>query len=152
MKKLLFFFSLFASLFSFSQAPNPVKWEASYSSINADEGEIIITAKIDKGWHIYSQNIAPDAGPIPTTFNYTTGTNFELVGKTIEGNAHEVFDKAFDTKLLIFDDKAEFKQKIKLKNSKGFTTIVKLEFMTCNDMQCLPPKTIELTVNIASKK
>lgn len=152
MKKLLFFFSLFASLFSFSQAPNPVKWEASYSSINSDEGEIIITAKIDKGWHIYSQNIAPDAGPIPTTFNYTPGTNFELVGKTIEGNAHEVFDKAFDTKLLIFDDKAEFKQKIKLKNSKGFTTIVKLEFMTCNDMQCLPPKTIELLVNVTSKK
>ncbi|MBN8693867.1 MAG: hypothetical protein J0L69_11785 [Bacteroidetes bacterium] len=152
MKKLLFFFSLFASLFSFSQAPNPVKWEASYSSINSDEGEIIITAKIDKGWHIYSQNIAPDAGPIPTTFNYTPGANFELVGKTIEGNAHEVFDKAFDTKLLIFDDKAEFKQKIKLKNSKGFTTIVKLEFMTCNDMQCLPPKTIELTLNITSKK
>lgn len=152
MKKLLLFFSLFASLFSFSQAPNPVKWEASYSSINSDEGEIIITAKIDKGWHIYSQNIAPDAGPIPTSFNYTPGTNFELVGKTIEGNAHEVFDKAFDTKLLIFDDKAEFKQKIRLKNSKGFTTIVKLEFMTCNDMQCLPPKTIELLVNITSKK
>lgn len=152
MKKLLLFFSLFASLLSFSQAPNPVKWEAIYSSINSDEGEIIITAKIDKGWHIYSQNIAPDAGPIPTSFNYTPGTNFELVGKTIEGNAHEVFDKAFDTKLLIFDDKAEFKQKIRLKNSKGFTTIVKLEFMTCNDMQCLPPKTIELLVNITSKK
>lgn len=152
MKKIFILLSFFATFLGFSQAPSPVKWEASYLSINADEGEIIIVAKIDKGWHIYSQNIAPDAGPIPTSFNYTPGTNFELVGKTIEGNAHEVFDKAFDTKLLIFDDKAEFKQKIKLKNSKGFTTDVKLEFMTCNDMQCLPPKTIELTVNIASKK
>ncbi|MBL7894735.1 MAG: sugar transporter [Bacteroidia bacterium] len=152
MKKIFILLSFFATFFGFSQAPSPVKWEASYLSINADEGEIIIVAKIDKGWHIYSQNIAPDAGPIPTSFNYTPGTNFELVGKTVEGNAHEVFDKAFDTKLQIFDDKAEFKQKIKLKNSKGFTTLVKLEFMTCNDMQCLPPKTIELTVNIASKK
>lgn len=152
MKKILLFLSLLLPVLSFSQALNPVKWEATYSSLSSNEGEILITAKIEKGWHIYSQNIAPDAGPIPTTFNYTPGTNFELVGKTIEGNAHEVFDKAFDTKLLIFDDKAEFKQKIKLKNSKGFTAIVKLEFMTCNDMQCLPPKTIELMVNITSKK
>lgn len=152
MKKILLILSFFVSFLGFSQAPNPVKWEASYSPINSDEGEIVIIAKIDKGWHIYSQNISPDAGPIPTSFNYTPGANFEIVGKTIEGNAHEVFDKAFDTKLLIFDDKAEFKQKIKIKNSKGFVTIVKLEFMTCNDMQCLPPKTIELTVNIAPKK
>lgn len=152
MKKTLLFLSLLVPVLSFSQALNPVKWEATYSSLSANEGEIIITAKIEKGWHIYSQNIAPDAGPIPTTFNYTPGTNFELNGKTTEGNAHEVFDKAFDTKLLIFDDKAEFKQKIKVKNTKGFSTIIKLEFMTCNDMQCLPPKTIELNLNIISKK
>ncbi len=152
MKRLILFLFALIPFLGSSQTLNPVKWEVKFNELPNSEGEIIITAKIDKGWHIYSQNISPDAGPIPTSFNFSPGSNFELIGKTIETNAKEIHDKAFDTKMLIFDDKAIFKQKIKLKNSSGFNSPLKLEFMTCNDMQCLPPKTVDLQIIVPAKK
>lgn len=148
---IVFCLSLFSFL-SFGQNLNPVKWEAVYKSKNNNEGEIIITAKIEKGWHIYSQNISPDAGPIPTSFIVSPGNNFELASKILETNPIEIHDKAFDAKLMIFEEKGIFTQKIKLKNIKGFNSIIKVEFMVCNDMQCLPPKTVDIAVNIPAVK
>lgn len=139
---------IFASLFFLfnlnAQQQNPVKWTAIYKSINATEGEVVITANIDKGWHTYSQR-ATEAGPIPTTFEFIKNSNYELIGKTEESNAHEEYVKAFEAKVFVFSEKAEFKQKVKLKN-KGAAIGLKVEYMSCNDNMCLPPKTIELNV------
>jgi Disulphide bond corrector protein DsbC len=148
-KTFLFAFSIFSFLFGKSQVPNnPVTWQATYKSISASEGEITIIAKIDKGWHTYSQR-PTEAGPIPTSFDFKVlPANYELIGKTIETDAHEEFVKAFDAKIFVFTDKAEFKQKIKIKGKTGFNVPVKIEYMTCNDMMCLPPKIIELMVKI----
>ncbi len=149
MKKIIFLFAAFISCFTGkSQALNPVTWTATYKAISATEGEIILQAKIEKGWHTYSQR-PTEAGPIPTSFDFKAlPANYELNGKTIETDAHEEFVKAFDAKIFVFTDKAEFKQKIKLKGKAGFNVLVKIEYMTCNDMMCLPPKTIELMVKI----
>ena len=121
-----------------------MKWNAVYKSISDSEGEIIITAEIEKNWHTYSQR-PTDAGPIPTSFKFTESKDFETEGKTEESNAHEEFVKAFDAKIFVFTTKAEFKQKIKVKK-KGANVSFKVEFMSCNDIMCLPPKTVDLTV------
>lgn len=144
---------LFTSLLGFSQqtALNPITWKAIYSPLNSTEGEIIITATISDNWHIYSQR-PTDAGPIPTSFTITPNTNFILVGKVEETNAHEEFVKAFDAKVFVFEKEAVFTQKIKRKTNKDFFIDLSLEYMTCNDMQCLPPKTIQLSVNIQTEK
>jgi thiol:disulfide interchange protein DsbD len=136
---------LFSFFGAIAQTQNPVTWTASYKSISATEGEIIMIAKIDKGWHTYSQR-PTEAGPIPTSFKFVESKQYKLVGKTEEGNAHEEFVKAFDAKIFVFTDKAEFKQKIKLIGTKGANIVVNVEFMCCNDMMCLPPKKIDLTV------
>lgn len=136
---------LFSFFGSIAQTQNPVTWTAAYKSISATEGEIIMTAKIDKGWHTYSQR-PTEAGPIPTSFKFVESKQYKLVGKTEEGNAHEEFVKAFDAKIFVFTDKAEFKQKIKLIGTKGANVVVNVDFMCCNDMMCLPPKKIDLTV------
>lgn len=130
-----------------SQVQNPVSWQARYNSISAKEGELILTATIEKNWHMYSQR-PTDAGPIPTSFTFTPSKSYELVGKTEETDAHEEFVPAFEAKIFVFKDRAEFKQKIKLNGKSGFVINVKLEYMSCNDMMCLPPKTIELAVKI----
>ncbi|MDO9000493.1 MAG: protein-disulfide reductase DsbD family protein [Bacteroidota bacterium] len=145
MKKI---FAITICLFSFlgvnAQDQNPITWAASYKSISATEGEIIITPKIEKGWHTYSQKVTAD-GPVPTSFKYTESKQYTLVGKTEENNVHEEFDKAFDAKIFVVTDKSDFKQKIKV-SKPGLTVAIKIEFMCCNDMMCLPPKTIDLTV------
>ena len=130
-----------------SQPQNPLTWVATYKSLSATEGEIIITAKIEKGWHTYSQR-PTEAGPIPTSINFTPSKQYRLVGNTEETDAHEEFVKAFDAKIFVFHDKAEFKQKVKLTAKSGFNITIKVEYMTCNDMMCLPPKTTDLTVKV----
>lgn len=148
MKKILIILSaIICSGLLNAQAPNPVTWSAIYKAINASEGEIIIQAKIEKGWHTYSQR-PTDAGPIPTSFKFKSLSNYQLIDKTKEINAHEEFVKAFDAKIYVFTDKAEFIQKIKLTGKAGFILPIMIEFMSCNDMMCLPPKTLELQVKI----
>jgi thiol:disulfide interchange protein DsbD len=153
MKNLFFVLSILLSAFGFAQTPlNPVVWTATYSELSSTEGEIIFTATIEKKWHIYSQRPTTD-GPIPTSFSVTPNANFNIVGKVEENNAHEEYVAAFDAKVFVFDGVATFKQKIKRKNSQEFKVNTSLEFMTCNDVQCLPPKTLDFSVSIpASKK
>lgn len=147
MKKLII---LSLSLLSFfginAQGQNPIIWQATYKSISATEGEIIITAKVEKGWHTYSQKVTAD-GPVATTFKFAESKQYTLVGKTEETNVHEEFDKAFGAKIFVVTDKSEFKQKIKFTKA-GFNLAIAVEFMCCNDMMCLPPKTSDLTVKV----
>lgn len=145
MKKLFFLcLSTLSTLLSLAQQ-NPVTWTATYKSTSATEGEVVITATIEKNWHTYSQR-PTDAGPIPTTIKFSAAKNYMLVGRTEESNAHEEFVKAFDAKIFVFTGKAEFKQKVKL-NTKTPTNIgLTVEYMCCNDQMCLPPKTIDLIV------
>jgi hypothetical protein len=143
----LVLFSLF-TVFGISQnALKPVVWHVSYIEKSGTEGEIIFKAVIEKKWHIYSQR-PTDVGPIPTSFTVTPNSNYELVGKVIEKDAHEEFVAAFDAKVFVFSGEAEFKQKVIRKNKKGFTVNTSLEFMTCNDVQCLPPTTLNFVVSI----
>ena len=146
MRSLLVFLFFIISVLGFSQNPlKPVVWSTTYVEKSDTEGEIIFTALIDKKWHIYSQR-PTDVGPIPTSFTVTPSADFELVGKVEEEQAHEEYVAAFEAKVFVFSNQAVFKQKIKLKNQKSFTIKTSLEFMTCNDVQCLPPATLEFQV------
>jgi thiol:disulfide interchange protein DsbD len=142
---------LLLAVFSFiklnAQAQNPVSWTAAYKSVSSTEGEIILTANIEKGWHTYSQQPS-DAGLIPTSFTFAPSSQYQLVGKPSETGAREEFDKAFGAKVTVINDKAEFHQKVKLNGKTGFTVNIKAEYMCCNDMMCLPPKTVDLSVKI----
>lgn len=157
MKNLLFvLFSLFSILGITQNALKPVVWNVSYVEISSMEGEIVFTAAIEKKWHIYSQR-PTDVGPIPTSFTVTPNSNFTLIGKVIENEAHEEFVAAFDAKVFVFSHEAVFKQKVVRKNKHAFNINTSLEFMTCNDVQCLPPTTLNFVVSvpelpIASKK
>ena len=121
MKKIIILLFLsFGFLNIHSQVTNPVKWMATYKSISATEGEIMVTAMTDKNYHIYSQR-PTEAGPIATTFTFVASKQYELNGMNEELNAHEEFDQAFDAKLFSFYEKAEFRQKVKLKGKPGFS-------------------------------
>ena len=74
---------LLVTQFSFAQEKNAVSWSASFKSLSATEGEIMISAKIEKGWHTYSQR-PTDAGPVPTSFSFEPSPNYSLNGKTEE--------------------------------------------------------------------
>lgn len=130
-----------------SQIKNPINWVINYRSISSSEGEIIIVANIEKGWHTYSQK-PTDAGPVPTSFTFKTSKNYQLIDKPLETGAHQEFVKAFDATIFVFTNKAEFKQKIKINTKNTFNIDFKIEYMSCNDQMCLPPKIVENSIKI----
>lgn len=141
------FAALCMASFLQAQAPaqDPVSWTAVYKSTGALSGEIHITANIEKGWHTYSQR-PTDAGPISTTFSFVPSSQYALEGPAEESNVHEEFDKAFEARLFMFSDKAEFIQKVKLNSKSAFSISFSVEYVACNESMCLPPKTVRLLV------
>ena len=126
-----------------SQQHNPIVWTASYKALSASEGEITILGTIQTGWHTYSQR-PTEAGPISTIIKFTPSGNYELIGPAEEIDVKEEYDKAFEAKLFVFSNKAEFKQKFKIKSKSVIP--ISIEFVCCNENMCLPPKTVELSV------
>ena len=145
MKRVLFgLLFLLTSLVPYAQILEPVEWSTSVEKVSESEFILIATATIDPGWHLYSQTI-PDDGPIPTTFSYKdVEGKYKLVGETIEDEGHEEFDKVFEMNIKYFEDKAEFKQRIALLTTDKITINETVEFMVCDDTQCLTPTEIEL--------
>lgn len=125
---------------SYSQIFKPVKWSFSQEKISDKESYLVFTAKIDKGWTIYSQFTADD-GPIPTTITFEESTGIELVGKASEsGKKKEGMDALFGVNVIKFlaDKPFVMKQKVKVKDASkkvsGYVT-----YMACDDEKCLPP-------------
>ena len=125
----------------------PVKWTFSSKKINDTEAELTFKASIDKGWHVYSQFIAND-GPVPTSFKFEKNKAFDLVGKATEGKPIEQHDVNFDMDLKFFENSATFKQIIKIKDAKNFSVKGSLEYMSCDNSKCLPPETVDFTIDV----
>lgn len=147
MKNLLLFAAgLFLSLSASSQILKPVKWSYAAKKTSATEATLFIKATIEDGWHIYSQNMA-DGGPVKTTFTFPASKAYKLVGKTIEPKPITKFEKSFEMNVSYFEKSAIFQQKIKL-IAKNPTVKGSLEFMVCDDQQCLPPETVEFSIPV----
>ncbi|RXJ50471.1 protein-disulfide reductase DsbD family protein [Gelidibacter gilvus] len=134
-----------------AQVLEPVKWSTSVEKISDTEFDLISRATIDRGWHLYSQDV-PEDGPIPTTFTYDTGANAELMGNTLEEEGRTVHDPVFNMRIKFFDDAAEFRQRITLLNKELSIVKGEVEFMVCDDMRCLPPSYIDLNFDLTKAK
>lgn len=121
---------------SYSQILEPVKWTTEIEKISDFEFDLIIHANIETNYHLYSQKV-PDNGPRPTIFFFEESSNYEVIGKTTEGKGHTVYDPIFKMNVKYFDTKVTFKQRIKVKNKSRFKIIAEIEYMTCNDLNCV---------------
>ncbi|MCB0521880.1 MAG: sugar transporter [Lewinellaceae bacterium] len=142
MKKIsLFTLALLLSGAVFGQL-NPVKW--TYESRKAGDGEydLVFTAHIQEGWYVYSQFLESDEGPVRTTFTFDENSQVELVGNCKEdGHKYEGFDELFYMNIIKFSGEPMFTQRVKIKAPTTLTG--HLEFMTCDNEKCLPPKEVE---------
>ena len=125
-----------------AQIQEPVKFKSELKTLAAGEAEIVFTATIDKGWHVYSTDLG-DGGPISATFNVEKISGATVVGK-LQPKGKEIasYDKLFEMNVRYFESTAQFVQKLKLTGGdykiEGF-----LEFGACNDENCLPPTQVE---------
>lgn len=139
MKKLLFpFVLLLFAVAVQAQIQDPVKFNSELKILAADEAEVVFTAAIDKGWHVYSTDLG-DGGPISATFNVEKIFGAEVVGKLKPvGKEISTFDKLFEMKVHYFENTAQFVQKLKLTGG-AYQIEGYLEYGACNDENCLPP-------------
>ena len=134
----------------FAQIQDPVDWSFSVEHLSDQSINLIIEADIEEGWNVYSQYVDPD-GPVPTTFSFVQSEEFELVGSVEESNSKTKYDPVFQMNLSSFQDKAVFKQKIKILNSNISVVKGELEFMVCNATMCLPPDYVDMLFELKKK-
>lgn len=139
MKKLLFTALVLVGFSALqAQVQNPVQWkfEAKKKGTNY---EIVMTATLDKPWHIYSQNTGK-GGPIPTNITFKKNPLVTLSGQIIEtGKREKIYDKNFSTDVLFYSGKVVFTQLVKVKAGVKTNVSGTVEYMVCDDEQCLPP-------------
>lgn len=147
MKRLLFILIVFilTPLLVSAQIEKPVKWSFYLKKINKTESIIYIKATIDNKWHIYAQNTPSEA--MRLKFNYIKSKDFNLIGKTVEPKPIIKYDPIVKMNLAYFEKEVTFTQKIKLKGSSALVK-VSIEFMACNDKQCLPADEISFKIPI----
>ena len=143
-------FFVLSAVFAKAQINNPVIWTYTAKKIADKTYELHMTATIGSNWHLYAQDAGK--GPEPTTFVFTPNPLVKLDGKVKEvGKQEQSFDKNFNSTLKYYANKVDFVQKVKVKSSTA--TVVKgvVNFMVCNDRQCLPPRDVSFTISIGGK-
>ena len=147
-KILLIIFFVITALHISAQIYDPVTWDFSYEKKGDNQYEIVITASIEDGSHIYAM-IVPDGGPIPTSFSFDTLKSYKLDGTTFNVIPPiEKMDEAFGFKIKTYSKKAEFRQKVTAVDP-SFTVTGIVNFMACNNVTCSPPKDVDFSVRIS---
>ena len=146
MKNLFIVALLFFCTIASAQIVTPVKWSYAAKRISKTEAVVLFKATVDNGWHLYSQYI-PEGGPVATKFEFSPSKAFTKVGKTIEPKPIVKFEKVFNMNVGYFEKSVVFQQKIKLASN---AAVVKgtLEYMACNDHQCLPPDEVSFSIAV----
>jgi thiol:disulfide interchange protein DsbD len=140
MKK-VFLGSLLVILFlgAKAQIKDPATWKFEATKKAAGVYEVKASVIVEKPWHIYSQNTGK-GGPVPTSFSFKPNPLVSLDGKTKEnGKLEKVFDKNFNTDVLFYSNTVTFVQTVKVKGNAKTNVTGTVEYMTCDDEQCLPP-------------
>ena len=139
MRKIISFLLLSFVVYALqAQIKDPIKFKTELTPLSDTEAEVVFTAAIDKGWHVYSTDLG-DGGPISATFNIDNKSGVELVGKLKPvGKEVATFDKLFEMKVRYFENTAKFVQKVKFTGG-AYAIEGYLEYGACDDESCLPP-------------
>ena len=137
-RNILFSSLLFIALCGLNaQMFDPVQFKAEFKAASDNEYEIVFTAGIEPGWHVYSTDL--EDGPISATFNVEKSEGVELIGKLApKGNEITKYDNIFGMNVRYFETSGQFVQRLKITGA-GYLIEGYLEYGSCNDETCLPP-------------
>ena len=125
--------------YALAQLMDPAKRSYSVKETSATEAELVVTVKLDKGWHMYSQHTDAN-GPLGTVFDFTPSGDYQLVGNVVEPKPHEEMDQIFGCVVKSFEGTVVFRQKIKRLSQKDFTVKGTISYQLCNDGSCIAPE------------
>ena len=128
-------------------AQSPVSWSFNSKKLSDKTFEVHLTADIQSGWHLYSQDQPSDAIAIPTSVTINNNPLLKLDGKVKEVGKMEKFtDKNLGVSAHQYSNKVDFVQVVKLKSTAKTNVSGSVEFQTCDDKKCLPPRTVNFSI------
>lgn len=141
MRLQVLFFSLALTPFCFSQGE--IQWNYSF---NKEKSQLEFKADLKDGWHVYSQFVDMEFGPIPTSFEFESNNKVKLISNVKEPAPIVKYDETFETELAYFEKEVIFSQAVKVKKNVALSG--ELTYMVCNETMCLPPKDEVFTIII----
>ena len=149
MKKLSSFVIIFFIAGMANAQLNPVKWNFSLKKITDKTFEVHLDASMEPGWHLFSQIQPDDAIGVPTGFSFHTNPLIAVVGKVKEiGKLEKFKDKKLGLSANQYSNAVSFVQTIKLKTNVKTNISGEVEYQTCDDYKCLPPKKIPFNLAV----
>ena len=149
MKKITILIVIFFVAVAGNAQLNPVTWSFSAVKLSDKMYEVHMKATIQPGWHLYSQNQPKDAIAIPTAFTFNPNPLLSRDGKVKELGKLEVMnDKELGVSANQYSLTVDFVQKVKLKSGVKTNLTGNVEYQTCDDKKCLPPKTVNFSIAI----
>jgi hypothetical protein len=149
MKTVLGFFIIAITTMTANAQLNPVSWSFSSKKIADKTYEVHLTATMQTGWHLYSQVQPEDAIAIPTGFIINSNPLLALQGKIKEvGKMEKFHDPKLEISANQYAAKVDFVQVVKLKANAKTSLTGSVEYQTCDDKKCLPPKTVNFTIPV----
>ncbi len=121
-----------------AQILTPVKWAAKMEMKGDDRGEILLTATVDPGWHLYSWDFPSGEGPQPLDISY------DLKGAVLDGKPRpsvapvKQMDEIFEMELSWWTGTVTISQRFTA-TAPDFSIDVNLRYGACNDQNCIPP-------------
>ena len=143
MKRILFLLFSFV-LLAVTAAQAQVKFSVSTKRVSPTEIDVVFTGNMAAGWHVYGTDIAP-GGPTAATFGTDVLKGAKLKGALRPGaGLKRKQDPIFDMPVSYFEHTAQFTQRIEL-TDKQYEVKGYLRYGACNDENCLPPTTVEMS-------
>lgn len=140
---------LLLSALAFAQSGTKVKWDYVVKKTGEKKYEVRMIATIQPGWHLYSQTQSEDAIALPTKIIFAKNPLITAAGVPKEvGKLTDAFDKATQSRSRFYANKVEFVQVVTLKGNVKTSVAGEVEFMVCDDKQCLPPDKAKFTVKL----
>jgi len=143
----LFALALLTGTLAMAQSSKQVNWAYSAKKIADKTYEVHMTATVGGDYHIYAQNAGD--GPIPTTFKFAKNPLVVPNGKIKEvGKVVKKFESAWGHDVLYYEKTVDFVVTVKTKSNVKTNLAGTVEFMVCNEHECLPPADVDFKVNI----
>ena len=142
---------MLATLMVQAQQLDPVKWKYSVKETSATEAELVFTATLDAGWHLYSQYTDPN-GPLAIEFTFAENGDYARIGKVQEPKPHEEMDDIFQCVVKSFSGTVTFRQKVKRISDKDFTVKGTVSYQLCNDGSCIAPEDHDFSFKVPGAK
>ncbi|HEX5668823.1 MAG TPA: protein-disulfide reductase DsbD domain-containing protein [Chitinophagaceae bacterium] len=145
----LFLFTVISTVaIAQSGSAKQVTWTSSAKKLSEGVYEVKLVADIKGDYHMYAQ-VAGIEGPVPTAFSFTPNPLVTLNGKVKEvGKMVKKYESAWEGNVNYYEKKVEFVQQVKLKGKAKTNLAGKVEFMVCNESQCLPPSEVDFKVAV----